>query len=322
MLEPFSASFPIENQNSPKKEPAASPKTKAEILEYLVESLCGGYKNAKVTRNAFLLGKSGVQRQIDVLIDAKSNNFDIRIVIEAKNYNKKIGIEIIEALNTKLTDVGGNLGVVVCPLGFTEGAIKEAERCDIKLYQAFDHQLGNTDALVPFRLIEPFISIYQLQIVHGALNGAQFAIPSDLSKLRFEYKGEVLSLKELVTETWNDRLFPHEKGEHLVDVGVLKVSTNNPAHFNYLEVKINIIVSENCYLKMMPVSFMKEFKSGAGNHRVSIDVYQSKEDMEKNGWKYFSSREEMELVAEPIDTFPDMKGMQVTPDYSIDKAPE
>ena len=146
---------------------------KGDILERIVETLCADYNSSKVQRNVTLRGKSGVDRQIDVLIHANYKAFDIKIIVEAKNYNSKVGIEIIDSIKTKLSDVSGNLGVVVCPLGFTEGAIKAAELHDIQLFQAFDQQLGNTTQLIPLRYIEPFIQSYQIRIAHGDISGGR-----------------------------------------------------------------------------------------------------------------------------------------------------
>ncbi len=156
-------------------------KEKGDVLEKVVEKLCSDFKGAKVTRNVVIKGKSGTDRQIDVLIEATQKSFDIKIIVEAKNYANKVGIEKVEALKTKLTDVGGNLGVIVCPLGFTDGAIKAAALHDIQLFQVFDHKLGNTTQFIPLRYVVPYIQGYSVSIQSGAL-GNQFELPTKIPR--------------------------------------------------------------------------------------------------------------------------------------------
>lgn len=287
-------------------------KQKGDLLEQIVEKLCAGFGKSKVTRNIKILGKSGTERQIDVLIEATQKSFDIKIVVEAKNYSEKVGIEKVEALKTKLMDVGANLGVIVCPLGFTKGAVDAANLHDIQLFQVFDNKLGNTNQLIPMRYIDSYIDRYSLRIEHSSSGGGTFELPVDTRKWRFHIKDKILNQKEMVEYAWDNSLFPIKLGEHLVDFGVLKISTEeNIKKFFYLELKISIIIKENYYLKLFPVSFMKNIKSGKGNHNLFIDVYSKKEDMLKNGWRYFETEEEMESVAEPLDTSEDAKKLAI-----------
>ncbi len=291
---------------------------KGDLLEEIVESLCSGYNGAKVERNIFIKGKTGISRQIDVLIEGSYKSFDIRIVVEAKNYNKKVDIEIVEAFRTKLSDVSGNLGVIVCPLGFTEGAIKAAAAGDIQLFQAFDHSLGNTAQFIPFRYIEPYIQSYQIRISHSDSSGGRFEIPSDTSKWLFHINNNHLNKEQLATYAWNNNLIPKVSGEHTADFGVLKISAvETPQKFFYMELKLNIIVMTDYYLKLFPASFMKNIQNGKGNHRVAIDLFSKKEDMIKHGWKYFTTEEDMESAALPHETSPDMRGMKIISEYTL-----
>lgn len=296
-----------------------SSKQKGDLLEQIVEKLCADYENAKVSRNAKIKGKSGVERQIDVLIEATYKSFDIKIIIEAKNYSTKVDIGVVDEVKTKVGDVGGNLGVIVCPLGFTEGAIKAAEQHDIQLFQVFDHALGNTTQWIPLRYVVPYVKSFQLHIEHRASGGGTFEIPTDTTKWRFHLDGKILDQKELVTYAWNSEMFPQDKeGEHTADFGVVKIGTaDNLGKFYYLELKLNVIVVADYYLKLFPASFMKNVVSGKGNHQLFIDAYSKKEDMIKHGWKHFDTREAMNEAAQPYDTSKDMKGLVFTEGYTI-----
>lgn len=293
-------------------------KQKGDALEEIVEKLCSDFKNAKVTRNTYIKGKTGTNRQIDVLVEATQKSFEIKIIVEAKNYSEKVGIGTVEELKTKLTDVGGNLGVIVCPLGFTEGAVNAAKFHDIQLFQVFDHKLGNTNQFIPFRYVVPYIMAYAPNIGSGAF-GNQFELPMDPKEWRIFIDDEVYDVDDLVTYAWNNELFPKEEGEQTADFGIRKISTiENLNKYYYLELKLRIRVGADFYLKLFPASFMKNINSGKGNHNLFIDAYSKKADMLKNGWKWFETREAMEQEAKPLDTSADMKDLIGIEEYTLD----
>lgn len=293
-------------------------KQKGDLLEEIVEKLCSDLDNSKVERNVKVKGKSGTIRQIDVLIRATQKAFDIKIIVEAKNYTKKVGIEQVESLRTKLMDVGGNLGVIVCPLGFTEGAVNSATLNDIQLFQIFDHKLGNTTQFIPIRYIMPEIKGYSFSIKSGSSGGGTFQLPTNVSKWRVNIKNEILDPEGLVKYAWNNNMLPQREGDHVADFGVVKISNVDDLNkFYYLELSVYITVMSDYYLKLFPASFMKNIKSGKGNHKLYIDHYSKKEDMIKNGWKHFNTKEEMEKLAVVYDTSKDVKFLTMTGEYTI-----
>jgi hypothetical protein len=290
---------------------------KGDILEEIVERLCSDFAGARVSRDVLIRGKSGTDRQIDVLIEAIQKSFDIKIIVEAKNYSDKVGIEKVDALKTKLVDVGGNLGVIVCPLGFTEGAINAAALHDIQLFQVFDHKLGNTNQFIPLRYVVPSISGYSVAIKHGALDGT-FELPANTKEWMVFVDDKFYSVEDLVAYSWNKKMFPQVEGEQVADFGIRKISTKgNLTRFFYLELKLHIKVIADFYVKLFPASFMKNIKSGKGNHQLRIDAYSKKEDMLANGWKRFDGREEMDQEAKLEDTSKDVRGLIMTESYTI-----
>ena len=295
-----------------------STKKKGDLLEEIVETLCQGLDNAKVERNVKVKGKSGTDRQIDVLIQANQNAFDIKIIVEAKNYAEKVGIEKVEALKTKLHDVGGNLGVIVCPLGFTEGAINSAELNDIQLFQVFDNDLGNTSQFIPFRYIVPDIRGTAPVIESRSSAAAPFSLSVNRSDWRFYYKGNIFTLDDLEFFAWNNHMFPHKEGEHTADFGVVKIANADKIDdFYYVEFKLNFLVTADYYMKLFPVSYMKNIKSGKGKHNLFIDAYSKKEDMIAHGWRYFKTEEEMEKTADQYDTSEDARKLRMTHDFTL-----
>lgn len=297
-----------------------NPKQKGDILEKIVEQLCSDFNGSKVTRNITIKGKSGTDRQIDVLIEATQKAFDIKIIVEAKNYASKVGIEKVEALKTKLTDIGGNLGVIVCPLGFTEGAINAAALHDIQLFQAFDHKLGNTTQFVPVRWVIPFIEGYSATIKHETKNDA-FELPRDHNQWVVYIDDDIFDLENLCIYAWNKRMFPQqEEGEQIVDFGIRKVATkDNFNNFYHLDLKLNLKLGAHFYAKLFPFSYMKKVDSEKSNYHLDIGINANPNEMIKNGWKRFINREEMEEAVNKYDISEDIdKDIIIVPAYTMD----
>lgn len=84
-----------------------STKSKGDLLEDVVEQMCSGIKNAKITRNAKILGKkTNTERDVDILIEGMIGTFEVKIAVESKNYAEPVGVEKVESLKSKLEDIG------------------------------------------------------------------------------------------------------------------------------------------------------------------------------------------------------------------------
>src|SRR5882672_5121009 len=70
--------------------------------------------NARVEKNAKLLGKrSGIERQIDVLVEHTVGQYHIRIVIDCKDYKTPIDVKGVEEFIGLAEDVGANKGAII-----------------------------------------------------------------------------------------------------------------------------------------------------------------------------------------------------------------
>jgi hypothetical protein len=88
-----------------------------------------GGMNVTVLANVFLTGAvSGVQRQVDVLIDSRwGEDNSKRIIVDAKNRKSKIDINDVETIIGMMEDCRANHAVIVCTAGYTKGAIRRAQ---------------------------------------------------------------------------------------------------------------------------------------------------------------------------------------------------
>ncbi|MDB5163095.1 MAG: hypothetical protein JWN28_703 [Candidatus Saccharibacteria bacterium] len=92
---------------------------------------------AQVFQGIRVLGKlTDLKREIDVqLVDA--SQYD-NLVFECKDHKAKVDIELVEALVTKLLDIGSTKGAIVSNSGFTKGAYKAGAAHGIDLLSIVD----------------------------------------------------------------------------------------------------------------------------------------------------------------------------------------
>lgn len=274
-------------------------KIKGDLLEKIVGQICAGIKNAKTESNIKILGKSGTERQVDVFVKGKVGAFEVKILIDSKNYSSPVDIKDVESIIGMTEDVGANLGVIVCPAGFTNGAKKRAGVAGIQLYEIYDHLLGNTELFIPLRYISPYITKYNF-IYHSTSAAGQFSIPLDQSKLYFNINGKVLAYEDVPVHIWNNEMVPQKKGAHVVKIGAVKITDpQNNLFVQYCDLDVGMWVEENYYLKIFPASFIKKVdETGKEHFDLRIDAYSTKEDMLSHGWQYFETLEQMNTAAD------------------------
>lgn len=85
------------------------------------------YPNARITYDAEVMGRlSKVNRQIDVLIEDYIAGSVFRIMIDGKNYAKKIDVKQVDEFIGMMHDVGAHKGILITPHGYTPAAINRA----------------------------------------------------------------------------------------------------------------------------------------------------------------------------------------------------
>jgi len=118
------------NRRSKKK--TNSSMTKGRLMEHIVSTLYQD-PDIKVEKNIHLTatGSNSRKREIDIFI---SKNDTVKTIVECKNYNKIIDVQLIDAFFGKLHDINipTERGVIVSVKGFTDGAIERATKANIK----------------------------------------------------------------------------------------------------------------------------------------------------------------------------------------------
>ncbi|WP_115712735.1 restriction endonuclease [Legionella sainthelensi] len=94
--------------------------------------------NAVVTHNDKIKGRSGRVRQIDISIKQKIGQFDVLIVIDCKDYKKRVDIKDVESVIGQVQDVMAHQGAIISSSGFTKTAKERAMLAGIKIYELSD----------------------------------------------------------------------------------------------------------------------------------------------------------------------------------------
>ena len=93
-------------------------------------------QRAKVETGKWVTGPDG-RRELDVLISSWSEDPNLRILIECKDFNPRttgpVGIGYVDALDSKRNDVGASNAFLCCNAGFTREAVRKAIRVGIGL---------------------------------------------------------------------------------------------------------------------------------------------------------------------------------------------
>ena len=295
-------------------------KQKGDLLEKIIGQICSGIKDSKIENNIKLVGKSGVTRQIDTLVIGKVGAFEVKILVDSKNHATPIDIKEVESIGGMVSDIGANLGVIVCPAGFTDGAKKRAENAGIQLFEVYDQSLGNSNLFIPLRYVEARISKYNFGFSGTSASG-KFMLPIDSSRWVFHIKDKVLEQKDIPIYIWNEEMVPQEKGKYSVKIGAVKVTDNqDPKLVQYCDLDVGITVIEDYYLKLFPASFIKPAGTVGKEHfDLRINLYSKSEDMVKNGWKQFNSMDEMNKAADIENQPPGIRELVMKNYYSITK---
>lgn len=124
-----------------------SNKKKGNFLEAIVAILEKSLssKDTIITKNKKIIDLDGVEREIDIYIEAIFNKKKFNTVIECKNYadSNPISMEKIEAFNTKCLRLPNvHKKIFLSTSEYQSGAFIKAKTCNIELYQITKEELN------------------------------------------------------------------------------------------------------------------------------------------------------------------------------------
>jgi hypothetical protein len=224
--------------------------------------------HSKVSHNVKLSGKSGAQRQIDVLVEDKIGQYDVRIVLDCKDYKEPVDIKDVEACVGLFEDVSAMRGVIVCPAGFTKNAKALAQQKQIDLYSPIDTEPHKWQA----RLKIPAVCDFrEARMSFGvSTTGGPFRLPSDFmttSKVTDAETDEELGTGySIASVEWNEGRYPTAPGEHeRIPILPRKLKLDNGYGTQIAaDLDVGLIVSKNLYFGQFPVKRLSGFHDRIG----------------------------------------------------------
>jgi len=221
--------------------------------------------DAQVTHNVKLVGRSGIERQIDVLVRQKIGQYEMLIVLDAKDYARPVDINDVGAFHMLVKDVGAHKGALVCPRGFTSGAKSSAVGLKIDLYSPVDTDPHKWQARVSVPVVCDFrsaaISISMASSAPGPLMVPQNFLTSNAA---FDKGGANLGIPfNVAASKWNVGNYPTEPGEHskLSIFGETKTFMDNGYGGRLLvDFTATIFVERQIYFGRLPISKLSGFR--------------------------------------------------------------
>lgn len=221
---------------------------------------------AEVLHDVKLLGKnSGVLRQIDVLVQERVGQYEIKIVIDCKDYNKPIDVKGVEEFNGLLVDVGAHKGVLVCPKGFTKAAKSVAEKLQIDLYSPVDTEPHKWQVKATMPAVCDFRSA-AISFGVSCSAPAPFAMPMDFFAkiVAHDEEGNALGTPlEVIAKKWNDGEITEETGEtgDIYIFGDRKTLVDNGYGMQVpVDLYATLFIEKQLFYGQLPISQISGFK--------------------------------------------------------------
>lgn len=161
--------------------------------------------DARIVEDETIRGRSGKPRRIDVAIrTAIDSVYPVLVVVECKDYKKRVGIDKVDELIGKIDDVQAVMGVLVSNSGFSDDAVRRAAQdVRIQLASVVDVENEKVRAGVAIPVIHDF-------------RAPEFQISLSVSgKRQFEVDAAFIAgLQRRFLEKWNDGILNDELREH------------------------------------------------------------------------------------------------------------
>ena len=244
------------------------PQHKWKRFEDLVAHIQGTLApGAIVERNVKMKGRSGLERQIDICVRMKAGQFELFVVIDCKDYNRKVNVKDVEAVMGLCQDVGANQSAIVTARGFSDGAMKRARDAKMNLYTLLDAEKHEWQTLVTIPILVEVRGLESVSFTFSSSGDGPFRmfVPEPEEMLGMELFGPDGSprgtLGTLLHEKWQSDELPMELGEHpAVRITSTDAHVRTDGSLFRADVSAAIRVEHKLYVQQVPLSEIQGFK--------------------------------------------------------------
>jgi hypothetical protein len=173
-------------------------------------------EESKISQNVIIEDTYGIKREFDIVLKAKVNNYDILGLVECKDNNRKVSIQVVDAFAKKCESVNANFKVIFSKKGFSNNAVKLAEKYGIKAHSLVDNEKSDLSIKV-FWLLYGRIMKYRFLV--GEIDTAK-----DINNSEPLPFNEIFFRKRSLFELVCQNLVKHYGGSHEIKPGRYQVS--------------------------------------------------------------------------------------------------
>ena len=209
--------------------------------------------------------KTGRSRQIDVLVRQQVGQYDIKIIIECKDYKRPADVKAVEAFYGLFDDVAAHKGVLVCPAGFTKTAKTRADGLQIDLYSPIDTEPHKWQVRPEIPAICDFRSA-MISFGFRTASRCRWRLPQNFitELVAFDEAGNELGTPiTAAVEKWNAGGFPDELGKHVKQpiYPTMEVIVDNGfGELMRADIYAGLNVSRELYFGQVPITKISGFK--------------------------------------------------------------
>lgn len=230
---------------------------------------------AEVLHDVKITGRrTGVKRQVDVLVSEQVGQYAIKIVIDCKDYKTPIDVKGVEEFAGLLDDVGGHKGVLVCPKGFTRAAKTRAEGLQIDLYSPVDTDPHKWQVKATIPAICDFRS--------AAISfGVSCSVPAPF-RMGMNFFSEMVAYDEagkplgtpldVIAQRWNDGEITDDVGETgRIDIFGDQVTLADNGYEMRVPVQLyaHLYIERRIFYGQLPVPQISGFKDEMSGHVIT-----------------------------------------------------
>ncbi|MFO7556017.1 MAG: restriction endonuclease [Desulfobacterales bacterium] len=269
--------------------------------------------SAVVTQNERVRGKiTGVKRELDIVVRVSSGQFELLIVIDCKDYNKKVDVQDVESFMGKLKDVEANKGALVAAKGYTDAAKKMAKDAGISVYDLVDAESEDWPSYVTIPVL---VDGRHLQSVSYQIASTERFSPSIegieyVSVFRSD-GSRIGPLRDLLSKRWNDSKLPIEPGLHeSLPISDEPTYMLDGKRFVPVNLAADIMVKKTLYFGHLPLIKVQGFRDAISGdlHTRSMTTDWMNVETVRREWKVIPSEEALAvtpmMVSQELTYFP------------------